>query len=289
MRFSAIDIGSNAVKCLIATVQHRNGIPEVIRDEYIRVPVRLGSDVFANGEISLKLQSDVFEAVNAFHIIMKLWNVEKSCVAATSAMRDARNGKDIMQHIHATTGVKALVLDGNEEASFLASMLVDLCPAAMQSMIVDTGGGSVQISFANDKSIVATESFKLGAVRILMNGFDEAEWRKLCSFIDKHRSGLPVHVVATGGNISALFSHCGDQDKQQLRLSALRNAYDHLQMASLEERTTLYGIHPDRADVIVPAAGVFIRLLQYIASDRIMVPRVNLADALVLKLFKGEL
>ncbi len=285
MRFAAIDIGSNAVKCLVASVADHSGSYKVIREMYARVPLRLGTDVFDHGSILNQTRLDLIEAVKAFSMQIKLWKVGDALIGATSAMRDAKNGKEILEELHRATGLPARIIPGREEAMLVADMYRYIEAGDAGRLVVDAGGGSTDITFISGQLAPVSESFRIGAVRMLMHGFPEQEFRRMYRFIDKHRKPDHLLLIGSGGNIHALCSHFSRAARNELSLNELDHAWKELRGLRPEERVNRHQISSDRADVIVPAAEIFLNIMKHLGVNRLRVPGAGLADALVLRQF----
>ena len=287
MRYAAIDIGSNAVKCMVGTVID-NGNPFVIKEMYARVPVRLGTDVFQSGSISDESEKKLLNSLRAFILLMKSWNIKDGVIAATSAMRDASNGKDILRDIEKVTGLRTWIIKGKVEGALITELFAGLGDKDMQKIIIDLGGGSTEVTFANPDGKRKSKSFQIGAVRSLMHEASKAELKKLLGFIENNIDPLGQLIIASGGNINALKSHFGLSEPLFLTFQELQRAYDQMYPLTVNERVERFLIHPDRADVIVPAAEVFLKIMKFANAQKIMVPKSGLADALILMQHKGK-
>lgn len=287
MRYAAIDIGSNAVKCMVGTVID-SGSPVVIKEMYARVPVRLGTDVFQSGSISAESEKKLLDSLRAFILLMKSWNVSGAVIAATSAMRDAANGQDILRHIEKETGLRTWIIKGKVEGALITELFVGLGNRDLQKVMIDMGGGSTEITFANTDGKRKSKSFQIGAVRSLMHEASRVELKKLLDFIEDNIDPFGQLIIASGGNINALKSHFGLAEPMFLSFQELQKAYDQLHPLSVSERVERFLIHPDRADVIVPAAEVFLKIMKFANAQKLMVPKAGLADALILMQHQGR-
>lgn len=287
MRYAAIDIGSNAVKCMIGTVIESPD-PVVIKESYIRVPIRLGTDVFQTGLVSKDSEVKLLDSLKAFGLLIKAWNVPNAVIAATSAMRDARNGMDILVDIERATKFRTWIIKGKTEAALIAELFAHTGSKGAQKLIVDLGGGSTEITLIEPDGRRKTKSFQIGAVRSLMNTVNHKEFRNLLTFLEENFDPANCVMIASGGNINALKSHFGLQFPQYLTFTELQRAYDQLHPLTVSERVERFLIHPDRADVIVPAAEVFLKIMQFTNSEKILVPKAGLADALILMQHQGK-
>ena len=287
MRYAAIDIGSNAVKCMVGVVID-NGSPVVIKEMYARIQIRLGTDVYKSGYISKETEKKLLDSVKAFKLLIKSWNVEGAVIGATSAMRDATNGNDLLRKIEKKTDIKTWIIKGKVEAALITELFVGLGSKDIQKIMIDLGGGSTEVIFANSSGLRKSNSFQIGAVRSLMHEASRAELKKMFDFIESQIDPKGQIVIASGGNINALKSHFGLSEPQHLTLDELQRAYDQLCPLSVTERIERFLLHPDRADVIVPAAEIFLNIMKFIKAQKIMIPKAGLADALILMQHQGK-
>lgn len=287
MRYAAIDIGSNAVKCMVGTIID-SGYPVVIKEMYARVPVRLGTDVFQSGAVSAESEKKLLDSLRAFVLLMKSWNISGAVIAATSAMRDASNGHDILKNIENETGLRTWIIKGKIEAALITDLFAGLGEKKKQKMMIDLGGGSTEVTFANPDNKRKSKSFQIGAVRSLMHEASRVELKKMLDFIENNIDPFGHLIIASGGNINALKSHFGLAEPMYLSFHELQKAYDQLYPLSVNERVERFLIHPDRADVIVPAAEVFLKIMKFTNAQKLMVPKAGLADALILMQHQGK-
>lgn len=288
-RFGVIDIGSNAIKCFVGTVVARDGIPRVIREMYARIPVRLGDDVFIWNEILPATQKKMEKGIGAFTHLFSLWDVERSVMVGTSAMRDSSNGKEIFKNISETTGIKGMIISGKEEAELVLNLLKWYENPDSQKIIFDIGGGSLEVNFIQPNGKIRSDSFKLGAVRLLKNAVEPQEIEKMFAFIEKHLLHENVIPMAVGGNVDALKSFFGKKNHDRLYLEEIQDAFHSLINLTKEERVEKYFLPPDRADVIVPAAHLFMTIMKKFSLPYLLVPKVGLSDAVALAMYQGKI
>lgn len=287
MRYAAIDIGSNAVKCMVGTVISSES-PVVIKEMYARVPVRLGTDVFQSGSVTALSEKKLIDSLKAFVLLMKSWNVNSAVIAATSAMRDASNGTEILKHIEKETGLRTWIIKGKVEAALITDLFAGLGEKNVQKIMIDMGGGSTEVTFANPDGKRKSKSFQIGAVRSLIHEASRVELRKMLGFLEDNIDPFGQLMIGSGGNINALKTHFGLSEPLYLSLQELQRAYDMLHPLSVSERIERFLIHPDRADVIVPAAEVFLKIMKFTNTQKMMVPKAGLADALILMQHRGR-
>ena len=291
-KYAAIDIGSNAIRLLIATVIEKEGVePLFKKTSLVRVPIRLGADVFLEEKISEKNYLRMVDAMHAFSLLMKNHNVVEYRACATSAMREARNGKEIADKILAETGIKIHIIDGADEAAIIASTdLKDLIEDNKVFLYVDVGGGSTEFTvFANGKS-VTSRSFKLGTVRILNDMVRESMWDEVRDWIrDNTKDYSKVNVIGSGGNINSIYKFSGKKIGKPLSYFFMANYYEKIKEMTYHERIFELQMNPDRADVVVPATRIYLSAMKWSKSKNIFVPKIGLADGVVKNLYNERM
>ncbi len=289
MRLAAIDIGSNAARLLITDViDDTRGKPEFQKMALVRVPLRLGFDVFEKGEISEGKADKIIKTIKSYKLLLDIYDVAHLKACATSAMRDARNGADIIRQVKQETGIDISIISGQEEASFIYENHVAENMSVDQSYLyIDVGGGSTELTFFSNGKLVAKESFNIGTIRLLKNQVNEAFWNEMKDFIKTKTKGYPhVTAIGSGGNINKVFSISKRKDGKPLPLELLRDYYKEFSTISLAQRMSLYKLREDRADVIVPALLIYINVMRWADADEILVPKIGLADGLVQNLYE---
>jgi exopolyphosphatase/guanosine-5'-triphosphate,3'-diphosphate pyrophosphatase len=288
MLFAAIDIGTNAVRLLFANVFETEGEIHVEKATLTRIPVRLGKDVFNKQKISPKRADDLIKTVLAYKLLIDVYRPVAFEVCATSAMREASNGTDLIKKIKRETGIKVRVIDGLEEAAILRAIEVPGHEADNKFMIyIDVGGGSTEISVMQNNTLLDAGSFKLGTLRILEKKAKLSEWKSMDQWLKsyhQHPNGLIC--IGTGGNINKINKLFGDQQSKILGSDRLLYAYEYLKGYTVNERVDLLGLRLDRADVIVPAAQIYLSVLEAVGADSIHVPKLGLVDGMVYNLYK---
>lgn len=290
VNYAAIDIGSNAVRLLIKSVDS-----EAVQGKkfkklmLLRVPLRLGFDVFSIGELSEKKADKLKRLMKAFRQLMKIYDVENYRACATSAMRDARNGKSIIKKIEKSTDIRIEIIDGQEEAQMVYSNHIECMEDRSGNyMYVDVGGGSTEVNLLTNGELVCSMSYNIGTVRILSNAVKEGSWQFMEDELKRAVEGLTaVNIIGTGGNINKLYRLAEKKDKKQQRISltSLQTVYELLKPLTPEERIEAYDLKPDRADVIVPAAEIFLKIAETIKAKYIYVPVIGLADGIIDSLY----
>ena len=290
-KYGAIDIGSNAVRLLISTVIEREGMDTIFKKtSLVRVPVRLGEDVFAHQKISEANAMRLRDTMQAFKLLMDAHKVTKSRACATSAMREAQNGAEIAQMIKKKTGVKIHIIDGNDEAAIIASTDIrNLIVADKTFLYVDVGGGSTEFTiFSNGKTIVS-KSFKLGTVRIINDMVSDTIWDEVEQWIRTHTKNFTnISVIGSGGNINSIFKQSGKKQGKPLSYMYMHSYYEFVKSYSYEERVVELDMNPDRADVIIPATRIYLSAMKWSRSRNIYVPKIGLSDGIVKSLYYEE-
>ncbi len=284
MKLAAIDIGSNAARLLITDViVGTQGNPEFIKLTLVRVPLRLGFDVFDKGEISAQKEEMLIKTIKAYKLLIDVYQVKHLITAATSAMRDAGNARSILDKVHKETGIDIRVISGEEEATYIYENHVAENLSNQESYLyIDVGGGSTELTFFSDGKLIAKQSFNIGTIRLLKNQVTEEHWNEMREFILKKTSGLHhITAIGSGGNINKVFSLSKRKEGKPLTLELLRNYYKEFSSLSLAQRISLYQLREDRADVIVPAILIYINVMRWAEAEEIFVPKIGLADGLV--------
>ncbi|MBL0152732.1 MAG: exopolyphosphatase [Chitinophagaceae bacterium] len=289
MRLAAIDIGSNAARLLITDVMAGpQGTAEFIKVVLVRVPLRLGFDVFDKGEISPVRAEKVIKTIKAYKLLLDVYDVKHLRACATSAMRDAVNAPEIIKKVKAETGIQIEVISGQDEASFIYENHVAENMATEESYLyIDVGGGSTELTFFSDNKLIFKESFNIGTIRLLKNQVNEAAWDEMKECIrSKTKGHHHVTAIGSGGNINKIFSISKRKDGKPLNLELLRDYYKEFSTLSLAQRISLYKLREDRADVIVPALLIYINVMRWADAQEIFVPKIGLADGLVHTLYE---
>ncbi len=293
-KYAAIDIGSNAVRLLIANIILEKGKePQYKKSALIRVPIRLGADAFVQGKISKDNTERMIDAMGAFNLLMKVHDVEKYKACATSAMREAKNGKKVAKKILTKTGIAIAIIDGKKEAEIIFSTdLNELIEGDSSYLYVDVGGGSTEFTIFSNKNIIASKSFKMGTVRLLNNDktsnahiFDKVE-----KWIKEHTKNLKkIALIGSGGNINKVFKMSNRPLGKPLSHVYLKAHYEFLKQMSYNQRITELGLNPDRADVIIPATKIYISAMKWSGAKVIYVPKIGLSDGIIRSLHLGKL
>lgn len=289
VNYAAIDIGSNAVRLLIKCVNEENASELMSKIQLIRIPLRLGEDAFTTGMISEEKEEKLIRLMKAYKQMMKIYDVQDYRACATSAMRDAKNGKDVARRIARKTGIQVEIIDGQEEAHVVYNNHIEqLFTSGQNYLYVDVGGGSTEINLICDGELKSSQSYNVGTVRMLSGMVKEEEKEALRkALLEIAQEYMPVNIIGSGGNINKLFRLADKKDKKTsfLPIESLREIYETLKALSTEQRIKQFKLKPDRADVIVPAAEIFLEVATHVQAAGIMVPIIGLSDGIIDSLY----
>lgn len=288
MIFAAIDIGSNAARLLFANVFEVNGMVYVEKATLVRIPTRLGEDVYSTNYISEARADNLIKTLEAFRLLIEVYSPVAFDACATAAMREAMNGMEILERIRKESGFNVRLIDGIEEANIIRrTNKIGFEQPDNLTMYIDVGGGSTDISVMDHHEILDVKSFKIGTLRLIKGMVDEKEWERLDDLLKKYsRDFGNLNLIGSGGNINKINKLYGDPASFTLSIGQLKDAYYYLKEFTLEDRINKLGLRPDRADVIVPAAEIFLFIMNIIDAESILVPKIGLADGLVYQLYE---
>lgn len=291
MRYAAIDIGSNAVRLLIADIVENDHTISFKKNTLIRVPLRLGDDAFLDQCISDKKTTDLLKTMQAFKNLMDVYKVTDYMACATSAMREAKNGADIVARVKNEASVNLEIVHGQKEANIIyASHIEQNLEKNKNYLYIDVGGGSTELSVFSQGQMIASASFNIGTIRILDNQDKEETWNDMHDFIKDHTRGFKsVMGIGTGGNINKLFRLSQEKEGTPLTFGKLKTLYNYLNSFSLKDRINVLGLNQDRADVIIPACEIYITVMKWAAIKSIYVPKVGLVDGIIQTLIDKNL
>ncbi|MEY3152425.1 MAG: exopolyphosphatase [Bacteroidota bacterium] len=288
MRLAAIDIGTNACRLLISEViTPDNGSPRFNKLNLVRVPLRLGFDVFETGEISKPKKGMILQTMKAYAHLMNAYRVDRHIAVATSAMRDAKNRSEVVRKIFLETGINIQVINGDFEASLIyESHIAENLNKDNSYLYIDVGGGSTEVTFFSNNQLVYKRSFNIGTIRLLKDMVQEEDWDIMKNEIRTNVKGIKnIIAIGTGGNINKVFSLSKKKDGKSLDINLLRDYYKEFSSCSLEDRIRNYNLREDRADVIVPALLIYIQIMKWADIEEILVPKIGLADGLIQHLY----
>ncbi|MDN3547747.1 Ppx/GppA phosphatase family protein [Mucilaginibacter aquaedulcis] len=291
MRYAAIDIGSNAVRLLIADIIENNGSVSFKKNTLIRVPLRLGDDAFIQQHISDKKKSDLLKSMQAFRNLMDVYKVTDYLAYATSAMREAKNGEEVAAQIKEEAGIDLEIIHGSKEAKVIYASHADQnIDKSKNYLYVDVGGGSTELSLFSSGQIMASKSFNIGTIRILDNQDSEETWNEMKDFIREHTRGFKqLSGIGTGGNINKLYRLSEEENDAPMSFVKLKSLYTYLTSFSLKDRINVLGLNQDRADVIIPACEIYLTVMKNAGIKSIYVPRVGMVDGIIQLLIEKNL
>lgn len=289
-KYAAIDIGSNAMRVLISNVVETKEEVHFQKNALVRAPIRLGEDSFTLGEISKKNLKRMISAMKAFKLLMKVHGVSQYQAYATSALREANNSREVVEQVKKKAGIKIEIIDGRKEAEIISnSKISDFLNTQKTFLFVDVGGGSTEFTFINEGKRVCSKSFKIGTVRLINNLVDDRIWEAIRNWITKNAQ--PYHkitLMGSGGNINKLFKLSNIKEGKPLSVIKLNQIFLELESLSYEDRIVKFELNPDRADVIIPAARIYLKALEWSGGQRIYVPKFGLSDGMIKYMHKNK-
>jgi exopolyphosphatase/guanosine-5'-triphosphate,3'-diphosphate pyrophosphatase len=283
MKIAAIDIGSNAARLLINEVKINNNQPEFIKLNLLRIPLRLGMDVFTMGKIGEERTKMVVDSMKIFSDLMKIYHVEHYRACATSAMRDAENGQAIINEVKETSGIDIEIISGDEEATLIyENHVAEGLDKEFAYLYIDVGGGSTELTFYENGTMIYEKSFNIGTIRLLNNLVTPDNWTDMKEEIRKNiNSKKPIVAIGSGGNINKIFSMSKTKDGKPMSLTHLKKVHKELNDLTVDERMTKYNLREDRADVLVHALKIFNNVMSWSEINRVFVPKISVADGLI--------
>jgi|TARA_R110000851_G_scaffold77514_3_gene170630 exopolyphosphatase/guanosine-5'-triphosphate,3'-diphosphate pyrophosphatase len=291
-KYGAVDIGSNAIRLLVMSVIEQKGRDTIFKKtSLVRVPIRLGAEVFLDGKISDTSANRMIDAMTAFKLLMKTHNISRFRACATSAMREASNGHQVAEAIEKKCGLSINIIDGNDEAAIIASTdLKNLIQDDKVFLYVDVGGGSTELTVFADGKNMASRSFKLGTVRLLEDRVNESIWGEMELWIKKELKDYKrVSMIGSGGNINSIFKKSGKKLGKPLSYLYLSSYYELMKSLSYEERITELDMNPDRADVVIPATRIYLSAMKWSKAKNVYVPKIGLSDGIVKSLYNEKI
>jgi exopolyphosphatase/guanosine-5'-triphosphate,3'-diphosphate pyrophosphatase len=287
MRLAAIDIGSNAARLLIQDITtYKDGSLDYTKVNLLRVPLRLGFDVFESGIISEHKTKELIETLKAYRHLMKVYDVKSYRACATSAMRDAKNGKEIVDRVQKEIGLNIEIITGSQEAEILyETHLAEKLDNKSNYLYIDVGGGSTELTLYSNNKISFKQSFNIGTIRLLKDKVDTAIWDEMKAALKKYCKSNTL-AIGSGGNINKVFSISKRKNGKPLSLDILKEYYKEMNALTVEERIHKYGFKEDRADVIVPALSIYTTVMRWANISEIYVPQIGLADGIIKLLLK---
>lgn len=288
LKLAAIDIGSNAVRLMLSSVHDGDGRPMFVKESLVRMPLRLGEDVFTHQRITKEKARSLEEVMRGFKCLIDAFGAVDFMACATSAMREARNGKQIVKAIKDATGINIDIIDGKREAAIIYSSHIRHSVRSTAPLLyVDVGGGSTELTLMSNNRIIESQSFKIGGVRILQKGRPKREWDSMKSWIKAkilpYRPGI---AIGTGGTINNIFRLSRKKEGKSISAKMIKGIADYVGSFTVEERVKVLGLRPDRADVIVGAADIYLSVLKWAEIRKMQVPILGLSDGLIHVLYE---
>jgi exopolyphosphatase/guanosine-5'-triphosphate,3'-diphosphate pyrophosphatase len=288
MKFAAIDIGSNAARLQISSVLENDGVISFKRIEYVRFALRLGHDVFSDGAISPESEVRIFKLLHAYKLLMDLHEVKDYAICATSAMREASNSAEIITRIHKILDMKIQIIDGSREAELINDVVVQSLHPKKNYLHIDVGGGSTELNIYRHREKLASKSFKIGSVRLLEGTEKEGDWERMRNWISQQKELISgdIEAIGTGGNIAKLFNLSKPAaEEKSMTFDALFEMAAYVGSFSFEDRVNKLRLNTDRADVIVPAASIYLTAMELGGCKSILVPDLGLKDGILQMLY----
>ena len=283
MRYAAIDIGSNAVRLLIADIIENNASVSFKKNTLVRVPLRLGDDAFLDHQLSERKSTDLLKTMSAFRNLMDVYKVTDYMALATSAMREAKNGEDVSRQIKLESNIELEIVTGQKEAQIIYSSHAEQnIDKNKNYLYIDVGGGSTELSLFSGGELWASRSFNIGTIRMLDNQDTDESWEEMKEFLrDNSRPFKVISGIGTGGNINKLYRMSEEKEGEPLPFSKLKSLYSYLTSFSLKDRINVLGLNQDRADVIIPACEIYITVMKAANIKNMYVPTVGLVDGII--------
>lgn len=291
MLFAAIDIGSNAGRLYFANVYEHDSVVIAEKTSFVRIPLRLGEDAFKIGKISDERTENLIKTLKAFKLLIEVYKPISYTACATAALREAQNTPEIVQRIRTESGIELEVITGMEEARIVGSANnIFLNNNYNLSMFIDVGGGSTEISMVSkDHQIIASNSFKIGTLRMLNKNYSNKEWEAMRTWLKDFKKDFgKIYCIGSGGNINKINKLYGTKPNDIVNFKEFHEGYNQIRKMPISKRIEDLGMRPDRADVIVPAAQIFLTIMKWAKADFIYVPKIGLSDGLIQVLYNNH-
>ncbi|MFI5220918.1 MAG: phosphatase [Bacteroidia bacterium] len=287
MKFAAIDIGSNAVRLQIARLNDGTGSELFKKVEFVRIPIRLGDDAFREKKISKEKRQVFYKAMEAFKLLMEAYNVEHYLACATSAMREAKNGEKIAKKVEKETGLHIDIIDGKRESELILKSVTHFLEPNKTYLIIDVGGGSTEMTVIKNREAFDSVSFNVGAVRLLDNSVKKSAWKEMEVYVKSHVGEVQhTNAIATSGTINKITSMISDAKDQLITTAQLETFYNDIIRYPFAERISKFKLNPDRADVMVPSAEIYLKILKWADIEKLYAPSAGLKDGILYELIE---
>lgn len=278
----AIDIGSNAIRLQVTNVEQYENETVFKKVTWVRVPLRLGEDVFTTGMIGEDRKAHLLEIMKGFRHLMNAYNVEHYQACATSAMREAANGQEVVEFLKREADIQIDIIAGQAEADIIfASGLSEVVQSGATYLFVDVGGGSTELTIFSGGKRIESRSFPIGTVRILASGVDKKVWDDMKKWLKfQQMNYAPTMVVGSGGNISKVQRMLSKKEKDSMNYTEMKVLYDYIDSFSIEERVHQLRLNPHRADVIIPALKIFLTVMKHCKINQVIVPKMGVVEGI---------
>jgi len=288
MKLAAIDIGSNAVRLLLCQVIETNPKPVFKKIELVRVPIRLGEDAFTEKKVSLNKIERLVKTMKAFKLLIDVFDCEGYMACATSAMRESENGSEVIARVKKEADINIEIIDGHTEAKIIyTNHIAEELSNNFHYLYIDVGGGSTELTLFGDDKIIASRSFNIGTIRLLHDKVSKEIWDDMKNWIESNSiTGMPLQAIGSGGNINKIYKLAYGKETKPMSAKKIKEIADHIAEFSYEERIIKLGLNEDRADVILPAAKIFLTVMKTAGIDKIVVPQTGLSDGLIHVLYE---
>ena len=289
-RYAAVDIGSNAVRLLLCNAVKEHGIVHFKKSELVRIPLRLGEDVFQTNRISARKGERFVKTMQAFKLLIDVFDPISYRACATASLREAINGEELVKRIKKECGLRIEIITGKQEAELIYSNHVEEFLEHEQSYLyIDVGGGSTELTLFDHGNVIVSQSFNIGALRWLKGRVSKDDWEQMKVWVKKNTQGHePLTAIGSGGNINKIFKFL-DRKEKTLQIGRLREFYEELKSHTVEERMEIWQLNPDRADVIVPAAKIYLSVMKSAGIKEIVVPQIGVVDGIVHQLHEQHI
>jgi len=288
MKLAAIDIGSNAVRLLLCQVIETDPKPVFKKIELVRVPIRLGEDAFTEKKVSLNKIERLVKTMKAFKLLIDVFDCEGYMACATSAMRESENGSEVIARVKKEADINIEIIDGHTEAKIIyTNHIAEELSNNFHYLYIDVGGGSTELTLFGDDKIIASRSFNIGTIRLLHDKVSKEIWDDMKNWIESNSiTGMPLQAIGSGGNINKIYKLAYGKETRPMSAKKIKEIADHIAEFSYEERIIKLGLNEDRADVILPAAKIFLTVMKTAGIDKIVVPQTGLSDGLIHVLYE---
>jgi exopolyphosphatase/guanosine-5'-triphosphate,3'-diphosphate pyrophosphatase len=289
-RYASIDIGSNAVRLLLCNAVEEHGVVHFKKSELVRMPLRLGEDVFDRGRIKNIKATQLVKTMHAFRLLIDVFGPVSYRACATASFREASNSSDLIRKVKRESGIQINIISGKEEARLIYGNQIErLLDPARAYIYIDVGGGSTELTIFDKGKIIASQSFDVGTIRWLKGKMSTEEWNTMKAWVKKNTSGCgPLTAIGSGGNINKIFKII-DKREKPISYLKLKEFYEEIRPCSIEERMEIWQLNPDRADVIVPAARIYLAVMKTGRISEIIVPQIGLSDGIVHQLHEEHM